>query len=83
MVLKWLIHFFANNEQFINKLADSYPVRRGAQFAVYLFVTGQEAFGKIRATGLRSIADRYREHIREAKEEFQEAAKEIKKRSNK
>lgn len=31
------MRYFANNDQLINKLAESYPVRRAAQLTVYLF----------------------------------------------
>lgn len=37
MVFRYLLRYFANNEQLINKLAESYPVKRAAQLTVYLF----------------------------------------------
>lgn len=37
MVLRFLLRYFANNEQLINRIAESYPVRRAAQLTVYLF----------------------------------------------
>lgn len=40
MVLRILLNFinrFANSEQMINKLAESYPIRRSAQFIAYFY----------------------------------------------
>lgn len=36
MVLRFILRYFSNNEQFINKLADSKPLRKTAQMVVYL-----------------------------------------------
>ncbi|XP_046745075.1 protein NCBP2AS2 homolog [Diprion similis] len=35
MVLRFLMRYLANNENLINKLADSKPIRRAAQLVVY------------------------------------------------
>lgn len=37
MVLRFLMRYFANNEQLVQKLSESYPVRRCAQLAVSVF----------------------------------------------
>lgn len=37
MVLRFLMRYFANNEQLVQKLSESYPVRRAAQLAVAVF----------------------------------------------
>lgn len=37
MVLRYILRYLANNENLINRLAESYPVRRAAQLTVYLF----------------------------------------------
>lgn len=36
MVFRFLIRYLVNNQQLIDKLADSYPIRRAAQWVVYL-----------------------------------------------
>ncbi|XP_014210978.1 uncharacterized protein NCBP2-AS2 homolog [Copidosoma floridanum] len=36
MVLRFILRYLANNEQLVNKLADSKPMRRAAQMVVYL-----------------------------------------------
>ena len=37
MVFRMLFRYLANNEHLIQKLADSYPVRRAAQLAISVF----------------------------------------------
>lgn len=37
MVLRFLMRYFANNEQLVQKLSESYPVRRAAQIAISIF----------------------------------------------
>lgn len=36
MVLRLILRYFANNEQLIQRMADSYPMRRAAQLVVAL-----------------------------------------------
>lgn len=71
MVLRWLFHYLVNNEQLINRLADSYPVRKTARFVVNMFVIGRDTFGKL--TGPSSITERYEEKLREAAEALKKA----------
>lgn len=35
--IRFLMRYLINNEQLINKLADSKPIRQGAKLVVYLF----------------------------------------------
>lgn len=37
MVLRFLMRYFANNEQLVQKLSESYPVRRTAQLVLSIF----------------------------------------------
>lgn len=37
MVLRYILRYLANNEQLINRIAESYPIRRAAQLTIYLF----------------------------------------------
>ncbi|KAK3597071.1 hypothetical protein CHS0354_022077 [Potamilus streckersoni] len=43
MPLRALFRYLSNNEQIIQRIADSYPVRRAAQLAAYLVHRGKEA----------------------------------------
>lgn len=36
MVFRFIMNYLVNNHQLIDKLADSYPMRRAAQWVVYL-----------------------------------------------
>lgn len=36
-MLRFLLRYLANNEQLVNRLAESYPIRRAAQLAVSVF----------------------------------------------
>ncbi|XP_025084528.1 uncharacterized protein NCBP2-AS2 homolog [Pomacea canaliculata] len=42
MPLRAVLRYLLNNEQLIQKLADSYPVRRAAQLTAYMFHRGKE-----------------------------------------
>lgn len=82
MVLRLLMRYFANNEQLVQRLSESYPVRRAAQMVVSVFYRG-----KIMAEekGLHELTpQRFRNLFRSFKEDVQkeiEAAKEeLKKR---
>lgn len=43
MVLRLLIRYFANNEQLVQRLSESYPVRRSAQLLVAAFLRSKNA----------------------------------------
>lgn len=43
MVLRYLLHRLINNPQVIEKLAESYPIRRAAQITAYALQRGKEA----------------------------------------
>jgi len=37
MVWKFILRYFANNEKLIERMSESYPIRRAAQLTIYLF----------------------------------------------
>lgn len=84
MVFRFLLRYFANNEQLVNRIADSYPIRKAARFVVYLFAVGREAAGsqriaeKLRPGSFRRIMDNLESELKSAREEFKEKAKQIK-----
>jgi len=41
MALRMLLRYLANNEQLVQRLAESYPVRRAAQLTAYVFFRGK------------------------------------------
>ncbi|XP_005176048.1 protein NCBP2AS2 homolog [Musca domestica] len=42
MVFRFLMRYFANNEQLINRMAESYPMRRAAQIVVSLMYRAKD-----------------------------------------
>ncbi|XP_076453211.1 protein NCBP2AS2 homolog [Babylonia areolata] len=42
MPLRAVLRYLLNNEQLIQKVAESYPVRRAAQLTAYMFHRGKE-----------------------------------------
>ena len=43
MVFRFLIRYLANNEQLIERMAESYPMRRAAQLAVSVMYRAKSA----------------------------------------
>ncbi|KAL8610828.1 hypothetical protein ACOMHN_056683 [Nucella lapillus] len=42
MPIRALLRYLMNNEQLIQKIAESYPIRRAAQLTAYMFHRGKE-----------------------------------------
>lgn len=42
MVIRMILRYLANNEQLVQRLAESYPVRRAAQLAVSVFYRSKD-----------------------------------------
>lgn len=71
--LRAFFQYLLNNEQIINKLAESKPIRKSAQFVVYLLIRS----GMIHGTGrpisgpkdfikqLREIAENLKQQLKE------------------
>lgn len=84
MVFRHFFNYFANNPQLIEKLSESYPVRRAAQLTVYAYNKGR-AIGegaiqdglKQGSQKLESFAGRFKEELERG---MKEVAKEAKKR---
>ncbi|KAL1505981.1 hypothetical protein ABEB36_005422 [Hypothenemus hampei] len=81
MVLRFLIRLFANNEQLVQKLSESYPMRRAAQIVVRLMFSGKnyieenrlhekltpEQFRRL----MKDVSSNFQRQIKEAHENFQ------------
>lgn len=75
MVLRFLMRYLANNEEVVNKLADSRPIRRAARFVVYLMnrsslPTNHQEFGKQWTSLLTKFTANLKKEIAQAKEEI-------------
>lgn len=83
MVFRFLIRYFTNNEQLIQRLSESGPIRSAAKFVVYIFNRGKyiaEEKGlneKLSPENLKDIAKKFSQNI---KSEIDKAQQEIKKR---
>ncbi|EFN87558.1 hypothetical protein EAI_17008, partial [Harpegnathos saltator] len=73
--IRALFHYLLNNEQLINRLAESKPIRQSAQFVVYiLFRTGLIKITQRKISSpqefikqLRDIANGLKRELRESK----------------
>uniref|UniRef100_T1JKN7 Uncharacterized protein n=1 Tax=Strigamia maritima TaxID=126957 RepID=T1JKN7_STRMM len=87
MVLRFLIRYIANNEQLIEKLSQSYPIRRAAQLTAYLFTKGKYKGEEMLKSGIsKSIteeaekaAERLKSFSGKFKEEYIKGRDELKK----
>lgn len=77
-LLRVLFQYLLNNERLINKLAESKPIRRSAQFVVYLMIRTGMIHGTRRTLSsprdfvnqLRDVAQQLKRQLEEAKDEF-------------
>lgn len=72
MPLRALLRYLMHNEQLIQRLADSSPMRRAAQFTAYLFQKGQE----IGEEQLRSTLSQSGSRVRSFRDTFMKEMKE-------
>lgn len=71
MVLRYLLHRLINNPQVIEKLAESYPIRRAAQITAYALQQGKEAIKEAAESEVSKRANRFKQDFtQEVKEGF-------------
>ncbi|XP_059620113.1 protein NCBP2AS2 homolog [Phlebotomus argentipes] len=79
MVLRLLMRYLANNEQLIQRLSESYAIRRAAQLTLYAFQRS-----KMIAEEHRWTPERFRAFIRNFnsnfREELESAKRELKRK---
>lgn len=70
MPLRFLFRYLANNEQLVQKIAESYPVRKAARFCVAMYYRTQNIareslppVDKIDASWLRSFLSRFKDNL--------------------
>lgn len=84
MVLRFLMRYLANNEQIVNKLADSKPVRRAAQLVVYIInrssANGLPTSPKELGQQWKSLFSRFSNNLQQ---EITNAKEELKKKQSK
>lgn len=81
MVFRFIFRYLANNERLVQRLSESYPIRRSAQLLVALFLRSKHAIKESGVTDnlsnnrLRSFAQRVKDNF---KEELENAKRELK-----
>uniref|UniRef100_A0A2H1VKW7 SFRICE_000835 n=1 Tax=Spodoptera frugiperda TaxID=7108 RepID=A0A2H1VKW7_SPOFR len=79
MPIRAILRYLANNEHLVQKLAESYPVRRAAQLAVSVFYRGKEKLSDVdpqQVNRIMSFLKKFSENLREG---IQDAKKQLKK----
>ncbi|CAB0037214.1 unnamed protein product [Trichogramma brassicae] len=66
MVLRFLFRYFSNNEQLVNKLADSKPIRRAAQMVVYFL----NRTSTLSVGAAKKFSNDFKKELKEAQEEL-------------
>lgn len=75
MVFRFLLRFLSNNEHLVQKLSESYPFRRAAQWVVIIFYRGKglvedtNLHKKLTPEQFRSFIQRFSENIKREIEE--------------
>ncbi|KAG4078908.1 hypothetical protein HA402_007458 [Bradysia odoriphaga] len=75
MVLRFLLRYFANNEQLVQRLSESYPIRRAAQLLVAAFlrsknVAEQRGINDLSPDKLRRILTQFKTNLKEEIEDI-------------
>lgn len=71
MVLRYLLHRLINNPQLIEKLSESYPIRRAAQLTAYVLQQGKESIKEAAESQARKKVDQFSQTFtQELKEGF-------------
>ena len=70
MVLRTLLRYLANNEQLIQKLSESYPIKRAAQFMVSTFfrfkaITHEKKLSELTPKKLSSFIKNFKDNLNE------------------
>lgn len=82
MVLRIILRYLANNEQLIQRLAESYPMRRAAQLLVNAYyrsrlVAQDKKLAEMTPEKLKNMLAAFKDNV---KQEIEAAKKDLKKR---
>lgn len=82
MVFRMILRYLANNQQLVDRLAASYPIRRAAQLAVSVFYRGkaladEHNLKQLTPERFKSLMAAFRTNL---KQEIEAAKEEMKKR---
>lgn len=79
MPLRTLLRYLANNEHLVQKIAESYPVRRAAQLAVSIFYRGKEKLPDVDPAKVNSFISFLRRFSENLKQGVNDAKRQLKK----
>jgi mediator of RNA polymerase II transcription subunit 9 len=79
MPLRALLKYLANNEHLIQRIAESYPVRRAAQLAVSVFYRGKEKLAEVDPQKVNRFISFLKKFSENMKEGITDAKKQLKK----
>lgn len=79
MPLRALFRYLANNERLVQRIAESYPVRRAAQLAVSVFYRSKEKMMDMDPQKVNRLMSFFRKFSENMKEGIQDAKKQLKK----
>lgn len=78
MVLRFLLRYFGNNEQLVQRLSESYPIRRAAQLLVAAFLRSKNVAEQ---RGINDLSpDKLRRFFQQFKTNLKEEIEDIKKK---
>lgn len=82
MVFQFLLRYFANNEQLVQRMADSYPMRRAAQLLIAAFyksknIAAERGLNEMTPQRFKAFFDTFRGNL---KQEIEGAKEELKRR---
>lgn len=80
MVLRFLFQKLANNEQLVQRLSESYPIRRAAQITLLFFYRGKAFAERNDLVNPTKFRDFFRNFNSNLKQEIEAAKKEIKRK---
>ena len=79
MVFRYLFNYLFNHPEIVNKLSESYPIRRAAQLAVYVYHKGRRVGEGAIQDGLKNGTQRLTSFSEKFKEELKREMDEAKK----
>lgn len=83
MVFRYLFNYFVNNPQLVEKISDSYPVRRAAQLTVYAYNKGKGVGEVTIQDGLKKGSQRIESFTERFKKELEYGMQEMNKQAKK
>ncbi|XP_050303596.1 protein NCBP2AS2 homolog [Anthonomus grandis grandis] len=85
MVLRFIIRLLANNEHLVQKLSESYPMRKAAQIVVRAMYTGKNLIEETKLHEkltpeqfrelMRDVSSTFQKQIKQARETFEKKMK--------